>query len=113
MAVWLQLIGLCLALFFTAALVLSLVSMRNQVYPDPVNQTVTFRSQPEGGDAANTTRQISSSPSPFLPLNSIEAINALPAAFGDFDSDHYTDILLIGDQGKSIELLRGMSCVGQ
>jgi len=32
-----------------------------------------------------------------------------PAAFGDFDSDELTDIFLLKDQGRSIEIMFGSS----
>lgn len=48
---------------------------------------------------------------PFNPPSTIENISAIPIAYGDFDSDKYTDIFMLGNNGKSLHLLKGHSCV--
>nr|XP_046910247.1 T-cell immunomodulatory protein-like [Dermatophagoides farinae] len=49
--------------------------------------------------------------SPFNPQSMIENISAIPLAYGDFDSDKFTDIFMLGNNGTSIYLLKGHSCV--
>lgn len=50
--------------------------------------------------------------SPFRSMSTIEQINGIPAAFGDFNSDHFTDVFLLTEGGFSLEALKAQSCVG-
>lgn len=49
--------------------------------------------------------------SPFNPPKAIEEISAIPIAYGDFNSDKYTDIFMLDNSTKSIHLLKGHACV--
>lgn len=49
----------------------------------------------------------------FSEAKPVQSIDALPVAFGDFNSDHFTDVFLLANGGHTIVALRGRACVGK